>query len=114
MTDKRIWLLLPVLVHVLDNLHTFGMRWEEVGRGNLGIWDLLIFWWCASSPSLQMQKWIHEKMQTACDDSHRDPTDLIGKLQKHQAFEAELSANKTTVEEVCKVCVGGYMCTCFD
>ena len=50
-----------------------------------------------------MQMWIHEKMQTACDESHKDPTDLIGKLQKHQAFEAELSANKTTVEEVCKV-----------
>ena len=81
-----------------------------MGRGNLGIRDLLIFWWCASSPSLQMQKWIHEKMQTACDDSHRDPTDLIGKLQKHQAFEAELSANKTTVEEVCKVCVWGDTC----
>ena len=60
--------------------------------------------------SVQMQKWIHEKMQTACDESHKDPTDLIGKLQKHQAFEAELSANKTTVEEVCKVCV--CVCVC--
>ena len=39
----------------------------------------------------------------ATDDSYRDPTDLSGKLQKHQAFEAELSANKGTVDTVCKV-----------
>ncbi len=38
--------------------------------------------------------WINEKLQTATDDSYRDPTNLRGKLQNHQAFEAELKANE--------------------
>ena len=42
-------------------------------------------------------------MQVATDESYRDPTNLSGKLQKHQAFEAELTANKDRVEGVCMV-----------
>ena len=39
--------------------------------------------------------------QTAADESYRDPTNLQTKLQKHQAFEAELAANKGRVDSVC-------------
>ena len=39
----------------------------------------------------------------AQDESYRDPTNLQSKLQKHQAFEAELSSNKGRVDSVCKV-----------
>jgi len=39
----------------------------------------------------------------ALDESYRDPTNLQSKLQKHQAFEAELSANKGGVDTICKV-----------
>lgn len=39
----------------------------------------------------------------ATDESYRDPTNLQSKLQKHQAFEAELSSNKDRVDSVCQV-----------
>ena len=55
------------------------------------------------SISLQADGWISEKLQTASDESYRDPTNLQSKLQKHQAFEAELSANKERVDTICKV-----------
>ena len=51
----------------------------------------------------QVKAWIHEKFKVASDESYRDPTNLQSKLQKHQAFEAELSANKGRVDSVCKV-----------
>ena len=50
-----------------------------------------------------MSAWISEKMQVATDESYKDPTNLSGKLKKHQAFEAELTANKNTVDAVCAV-----------
>ena len=49
-----------------------------------------------------MSAWINEKLKTAGDESYRDPTNLQTKLQKHQAFEAELAANKGRVDSVCK------------
>ena len=52
---------------------------------------------------IQMSTWIREKMKVASDESYRDPTNLQTKLQKHQAFEAELLANRAGVEVVCKV-----------
>jgi spectrin beta len=42
--------------------------------------------------------WIKEKHQVASDESYRDPTNLAGKIQKHQAFEAELTANKRRLD----------------
>lgn len=51
----------------------------------------------------QAEGWISEKVQTASDESYRDPTNLQSKLQKHQAFEAELSANKGRVDSVRQV-----------
>ena len=39
----------------------------------------------------------------ALDESYRDPTNLQAKLQKHQAFEAELAANRNRVDAVVEV-----------
>ena len=58
--------------------------------------------WC-TCVGLQVSAWISEKMQVATDESYRDPTNLSGKLKKHQAFEAELTANKNTSDAVCSV-----------
>ncbi|XP_037069817.1 spectrin beta chain, non-erythrocytic 1-like [Pollicipes pollicipes] len=41
----------------------------------------------------ESETWLGEKMQVACDESYRDPSNLQSKIQKHQAFEAELHAN---------------------
>lgn len=41
--------------------------------------------------------WIADKLQIAADESYRDPTNLQGKLQKHEAFEAEVAANKERI-----------------
>lgn len=58
-----------------------------------------------------METWILGKLQTASDESYRDPTNLLAKLQKHQAFEAELTANKARVESVAKVSER-WLCVC--
>lgn len=47
--------------------------------------------------------WINEKLQVALDESYRDPTNLQAKLQKHQAFEAEVTANRNRVDAVVEV-----------
>ena len=47
-----------------------------------------------------MSNWINEKLQVALDESYRDPTNLQAKLQKHQAFEAEVTANRNRVDAV--------------
>ena len=39
-------------------------------------------------------------MKVATDDSYLDPTNLNGKVQKHQNFEQELTANKSRIDEV--------------
>lgn len=44
--------------------------------------------------------WINEKLKFATDESYLDPTNLGGKVQKHQNFEQELNANKTRMEEI--------------
>ncbi|XP_035225862.1 spectrin beta chain, non-erythrocytic 1-like isoform X1 [Stegodyphus dumicola] len=44
--------------------------------------------------------WINEKIQVASDESYRDPTNLLSKIQKQAAFEAELAANKARVDAV--------------
>ncbi|CAH1785763.1 unnamed protein product [Owenia fusiformis] len=46
--------------------------------------------------------WINEKLKTASDESYMDPTNLQGKVQKHQNFEAELQANQSRIEGVTK------------
>lgn len=47
-----------------------------------------------------MSAWINEKLQIAIDESYRDPTNLQAKLQRHQAFEAEVMANRNRVDAV--------------
>ncbi|KAL3280132.1 hypothetical protein HHI36_017636 [Cryptolaemus montrouzieri] len=44
--------------------------------------------------------WINEKLKFATDESYLDPTNLGGKVQKHQNFEHELNANKTRMEDI--------------
>ncbi|KAK2186886.1 hypothetical protein NP493_185g03008 [Ridgeia piscesae] len=51
----------------------------------------------------ELSDWIKEKYQTATDESYRDLTNLLPKLKKHQAFEAELQANKRTLDAINKV-----------
>ncbi|XP_040180668.1 spectrin alpha chain, non-erythrocytic 1 isoform X1 [Rana temporaria] len=46
----------------------------------------------------ELKSWINEKMKTATDESYKDPSNLQGKVQKHQAFEAELSANQSRID----------------
>lgn len=58
-----------------------------------------------------MNVWIREKMKIATDESYRELTNLQSKLQKHQAFEAELLANRAGIEAVCKVSL--ICCTLF-
>ena len=47
--------------------------------------------------------WINEKLKVATDDSYLDPTNLNGKVQKHQSFEVELDANKKRVDDIVAV-----------
>uniref|UniRef100_T1IUQ9 Spectrin alpha chain n=1 Tax=Strigamia maritima TaxID=126957 RepID=T1IUQ9_STRMM len=44
--------------------------------------------------------WINEKLKFATDENYLDPTNLNGKVQKHQNFEQELSANKNRIDEI--------------
>ena len=41
-----------------------------------------------------MSEWINEKYDLAADESYRELTNLLPKLQKHMALEAEISQNK--------------------
>ena len=48
----------------------------------------------------EIEAWISEKLQTASDESYKDPTNIQSKHQKHQAFEAELHANADRIRGV--------------
>ncbi|XP_067682927.1 spectrin beta chain, non-erythrocytic 5-like isoform X3 [Haliotis asinina] len=48
----------------------------------------------------EVSGWINEKLQVALDESYRDPVNLQNKLQKHTAFEAELTSNRNRVDAV--------------
>jgi spectrin alpha len=45
----------------------------------------------------ELELWIYEKMQVASDESFKDPTNLQAKIQKHQAFEAEVAAHSNAI-----------------
>ena len=45
----------------------------------------------------EIDAWMSEKLSTATDESYRDPSNLSAKLKKHEAFEAEVLANKDRV-----------------
>ena len=46
---------------------------------------------------------MNEKLQVALDESYKDPINLQAKMQKHQAFEAELASNRNRVDAVVEV-----------
>jgi spectrin alpha len=50
----------------------------------------------------ELESWITEKLQTASDESYRDPTNLQAKIQKHQAFEAEIAAHANSLDALDK------------
>jgi spectrin alpha len=45
----------------------------------------------------ELESWIQEKLQSASDESYKDPTNLQAKIQKHQAFEAEVAAHSNAI-----------------
>ena len=45
----------------------------------------------------ELEGWIYEKLQAASDESYKDPTNLQVKIQKHQAFEAEVAAHSNAI-----------------
>lgn len=45
----------------------------------------------------ELESWIYEKLQVASDESYKDPTNLQAKIQKHQAFEAEVAAHSNAI-----------------
>lgn len=48
----------------------------------------------------ELESWIYEKLQVASDESFRDATNLQAKIQKHQAFEAEVAANSNAIVQL--------------
>lgn len=48
----------------------------------------------------ELESWIMEKLQVASDESFRDSTNLQAKIQKHQAFEAEVAANSNAIVQL--------------
>ncbi|XP_059484234.1 spectrin beta chain, non-erythrocytic 2 isoform X2 [Neocloeon triangulifer] len=42
----------------------------------------------------EVDSWLNQKLQVASDENYRDQVNLTSKIQRHQAFEAELAANK--------------------
>ncbi|XP_043282558.1 spectrin beta chain, non-erythrocytic 5 isoform X2 [Venturia canescens] len=48
----------------------------------------------------EVEGWLHQKQQVAADENYRDSTNLQSKIQKHLAFESELTANRGRVGAV--------------
>jgi len=54
--------------------------------------------------STEVIDWMNERMHSATDESYKDDTsNMRSKLLKHQAFEAELNANKIKMDTLKKV-----------
>lgn len=49
-----------------------------------------------------MESWINEKLQIAAEASYREASNLQVKLQKHETFEAEITANKGQLDNILK------------
>ena len=47
----------------------------------------------------ELETWIHEKLSTAAEESFKDTTNLQAKIQKHQAFEAEVRNKRPTLSK---------------
>ncbi|KAJ1103984.1 hypothetical protein NDU88_001400 [Pleurodeles waltl] len=50
--------------------------------------------------SYETATWINEKNSIALDENWHDPSNLQTKLQKHQTFEAEIMANRNTLDSI--------------
>ncbi|CDW52174.1 Spectrin alpha chain [Trichuris trichiura] len=50
----------------------------------------------------ELELWILEKLQTAQEESYKDPSNLQAKIQKHQAFEAEVQAHSNAILQLDK------------
>lgn len=61
---------------------------------------LSLFEICFLSQTKQIESWMNEKLQTASEASYRETSNLLQKQQKHQTFEAELTANKGQLDNV--------------
>uniref|UniRef100_A0A915I988 Uncharacterized protein n=1 Tax=Romanomermis culicivorax TaxID=13658 RepID=A0A915I988_ROMCU len=48
----------------------------------------------------ELELWILEKLQTAQEENYKDPTNLQAKIQKHQAFEAEVQAHSNAIDRL--------------
>lgn len=48
----------------------------------------------------EVERWLGQKLQIALDENYRDPSNLQSKIQKHVAFDAELTANTNRVSAV--------------
>lgn len=48
----------------------------------------------------ELESWIYEKLQVASDESYKDATNLQAKIQKHQAFEAEVAAHSNAIVDL--------------
>lgn len=48
----------------------------------------------------EVESWLGQKMQVACDENYREPINLQSKIQKHAAFDSEIHANKGRIEAV--------------
>lgn len=56
----------------------------------------------------QVAAWINEKNSIAQDDSWKDPSNLQTKLQRHQAFQAEIMANRNRLDSIKSVREVGF------
>ncbi|EGD77905.1 spectrin [Salpingoeca rosetta] len=48
----------------------------------------------------EAEAWMAERQQVAADPSYRDPSNIQGKVQKHQTFHAEVTANEGRIFSV--------------
>ena len=49
---------------------------------------------------LQLRDWLADKMAASHDETYRDAKNLHSKYMRHQAFEAEIAANKDRLTRV--------------
>lgn len=48
----------------------------------------------------EVDRWLNQKMQIALDENYRESSNLQSKIQKHAAFDSELTANTNRIENV--------------
>ena len=50
-----------------------------------------------------MYDWLSDRYNIASEESFRDLSNIQGKVMRHNAFEAELEANKERLDQICEV-----------